>query len=96
VPVGTFSGCFYDGKLPEPRKRTGGIGTPAYEVKCVKPIFSYGIPNVWVGVDENDLPTFESQAAYLKRHGVLFAGEEKRSDFEPEAAPKSWDYFGRG
>jgi hypothetical protein len=40
-----------------------------------------------VAIDPNDPPTFESQAAYLKRHGLFLAGEERRlkkSDFEPE------------
>jgi hypothetical protein len=35
----------------------------------------------------NDPPTYESQAAYLKRHNLLTKSEEKRlkdSDFEPE------------
>jgi hypothetical protein len=84
LPVGTFRGCWYDGKLPEPRKRLGGTGTSAHEKLNVVPSFSYGVSNVWVGIDENDPPTFESQAAYLKRHGLLFAGEKKRSDFEHE------------
>jgi hypothetical protein len=84
-PVGTFPGCYYDGQLPQPRKRTGGTGTPAYEVQAVVPTFAYGIPTVRVGLDENDPPTFESQAEYLKRHGLLLAGEERRADFEPEA-----------
>ena len=37
--------------------------------------------------DPNDPPKFESQAAYLKRHGLLEPGEERRlnpADFEPE------------
>jgi hypothetical protein len=91
-PVGAMPGWWCDGKLPEPRKRVGGTGTPAYECRAVMPSFSHGIPNVWVGIDSDDPPTFESQAAYLKRHGLLFAGEEKRSDFEPETVPKSWDW----
>jgi hypothetical protein len=72
-------------KLPQPRKRTGGTGTPAYEVQSVGPAFAYGIPTVWVGLDEDNPPVFESQAAYLKRHGLLLAGEKRRADFEPEA-----------
>jgi hypothetical protein len=31
-----------------------------------------------VAIDPNDPPTFESQAAYLKRHGLFLAGEERR------------------
>jgi len=40
-----------------------------------------------VPVDPNDPPTFESQAAYLKRLGLLLPGEEKRlapKAFAPE------------
>jgi hypothetical protein len=37
-----------------------------------------------VAIDPNDPPIFESQASFLKRHGLLLAGEERRSDFEPE------------
>jgi hypothetical protein len=83
LPVSAFPGCWYDGQLPEPRLRLGGTGTPAYEVRAVKPSFPYGIPDVWVGIDEEDPPVFESQASYLKRHRVLFAGEERRAGFEP-------------
>jgi hypothetical protein len=93
LPIGTFPGCHYDGELPEPRKRLGGTGTAAYEVKCFKPTFSYGIPNIWVGIDADDLPLYESEAAYLKRHSLLMAGEEKRSDFEPETVSKGLDWF---
>jgi hypothetical protein len=71
----------------------GGTGTAAYEVKCVKPSFSRGLPEIWVGIDSDDSPAFESQAGYLKRYGMLLAGEERQADFEPEAIPKSWEYF---
>jgi len=40
-----------------------------------------------VAIDPEDPPRYESQAAYLKRHGLLTPAEEKRlsdSDFEPE------------
>jgi len=50
---------------------------------AVGPTFNYGVPKVWVGIEKNDLPVFESQAAYLKRHGFLFTGEGRRADFEP-------------
>jgi hypothetical protein len=42
-----------------------------------------------VAVDRSDPPTFESQATYLKRLGLLLAGEGRRlkkSDWEAEAA----------
>ncbi len=90
LPIGTFPGCYYDGKLAQPRKRLGGTGTPAHECRAVKPDFKYGIPAVWVGVDKCDPPTFESQAGFLKRHGMLLVGEEKRSDFEVETVNHEW------
>jgi hypothetical protein len=119
IPVGTFPGCYYDGELPEPRQRLGGTGTPAWDVLAYKPIYSSGLPAVWitpwqvryysgiavdirgapigdrypsnfsgVAIDPDDPPTFESQAAYLKRHGLFLAGEERRLkkvDWEAEA-----------
>jgi hypothetical protein len=111
-------GWYYDGLLPEPRLRLGGTGTPASDVLSCVPVFSRGLPAVWitrqqikyysglavdirgtpiggalavfdgVEIDPDDPPTFESQAAYLKRHGLFLAGEERRlrkTDFEPEA-----------
>jgi hypothetical protein len=44
-----------------------------------------------VAIDPDDPPTFESQAAYLKRHGLFLAGEERRlkkADLEAEAIQK--------
>jgi hypothetical protein len=40
-----------------------------------------------VAIDANDPPRFESQASYLKRHGLFLAGEERRlrkADWVPE------------
>jgi hypothetical protein len=40
-----------------------------------------------VAIDANDPPTFESQAVYLKRYGLLLAGEDRRlktADRAPE------------
>jgi hypothetical protein len=120
LPLGTFPDRYYDGKLPEPRQRLGGIGTPASDVLACVPTYSYGLPAVWisqwqvryysgiavdihgnpigdrypsnnfkgVAIDPNDPPMFESQAAYLKRHGLFLAGEERRlkkTDYEPES-----------
>jgi hypothetical protein len=45
-----------------------------------------------VAIDPNDPPTFESQAVYLKRHGLFIAGEERRlrkADWEAEAISKT-------
>ena len=35
-------------KLPAPRKRLGGTGTPAYDVLACVPTFAYGIPTIWI------------------------------------------------
>jgi hypothetical protein len=86
-PRGTYPGRFYDGKLPEPRERLGGTGTPDYEARAVVPSFSFGVPDGWIDIDRDDMPLFESEATYLKRHGLLFPGEAKRlmkEDWEPE------------
>jgi hypothetical protein len=40
-----------------------------------------------VAIDPKDPPVYESQAAYLERHGLLLPGERRRlrkADFEPE------------
>jgi hypothetical protein len=113
---GTRSHRWWQYDAPEPRRRLGGIGTPASDVLAYLPIFRYGLPWIWiehwqvmyysglavdihgapigeryptdsfkgVAIDPNDPPRFESQAAYLKRHGLFLAGEQRRSDFEPE------------
>ena len=118
-PIGTYPGWYYDGKLPEPRQRTGGTGTPNHEVLAYAPQFELGIPVGWVdqwavdyyngraqdihgnpigtefsegnfdgfAYDPEDPPIFESQAAYLDRHGLLTAPERKAlgpDAFEPE------------
>ena len=118
---GTWPGWWLDGKLPEPRLRLGGVGTPVHEVLAHVPTFDYGLPTRWVEcwmmmvyyngrakdvrgtpiganhkpgdfagvpIDPDDPPVFESQAAYLERHGLLLPGERRRlrkADFEPEA-----------
>jgi hypothetical protein len=48
IPLGTFPGLYFDGKLPEPRQRLGGIGTPAHEVLAYKPTYSLGLPAIWI------------------------------------------------
>jgi hypothetical protein len=117
-PLGTYPSCFCDGKLPEPRKRLGGIGTPNYQALAISPSFTRGIPDSWVtpadvayytgasrdthgkltnqnpsssfdgvAIDTDDPPRFESEAAYLERHGLLFPDERQRisdTNFEHE------------
>ena len=118
APRMTAPGMYYDNKLPEPRRRLSGVGTPVSEVLSCVPVFSRGLPAVWisrqqvkyysglavdvrgtpiggklaifngVAIDPEDPPRYESEAAYLERHGLFLPGEKKRlkkSDFEPES-----------
>jgi hypothetical protein len=88
IPVGTWdvtAGTFLDGKLPEPRLQVSGAGDPPWERFNYAPEFEFGIPKQWVGLDPKDPPRFESQAHYLRRHGLFLPGEEKKltaADFE--------------
>lgn len=98
-PIGTWPGCWYDGKLAAPRLRVGGTRTPKHKHLAFMPESAFGIFTLWItagevetfkldclAVDPNDPPTFESQAAYLKRHDLLLKGERpSASAFEPEA-----------
>ena len=66
---------------PEPeRRQLGGTGRRS----AMGPI--YGLP--WLlEIDPDDPPRFESQAAYLRRLGLLLPGERPPpAAFEPEAA----------
>ncbi|HUT44564.1 MAG TPA: hypothetical protein VMW95_09520 [Desulfobacterales bacterium] len=85
-------GAWFDGTLPEPRLRVGGAGTVAQEkFPAIIPRFNCGIPKDWHEIDEHDPPTFEAEASYLKRHGLLSKTKEKRlkpGDFEPESCLK--------
>lgn len=93
------SGFWYEGTLPEPRRRLGGIGTPAAEVLAVVPAFAFGIPTGWVTqfeadyhgsdfagkpIDPADPPTFESEAAYLRRRRLLTPAERAHLRAHPE------------
>ncbi len=88
--LGTFEGCYYDGKLPEPRRRLGGIGTPAFEVSALVDQFEWGLPGYWVtradvdrrgpafegvAIDSSDPPRYESEASYLRRLDLLLPTE---------------------
>lgn len=62
----------------EQRRRLGGTGTPAHEVTAHVPFFELGIPVDWAAdYDPNDPPVFETEAAFLKRHKLLVAGDAK-------------------
>lgn len=109
VEAGGWSECYFDRQLPDPRRRQGGTGEPAYEHLAVVPRLNHGIPEDWItageveehqldaaaAVNPADPPRYESQASYLKRHGLLTPGEARRlkpADFEPEVVlPESED-----
>lgn len=66
----------YRERLPEPRRRLGGTGTPWHEEHpAALPKLSRGIPDAWAAIDPDDPPTYESEAAYLDRHGLLGPAE---------------------
>lgn len=84
---------------PEPRQRVGGTGSPSYECMGFAPAFSFGLPTSWPSVvnvelelckksdvpDPDDPPVYESQAAYLQRHGLLTSAEIKWLTKHPAA-----------
>jgi hypothetical protein len=99
---GTRPPFWWQFDAPEPRRRLGGMGTPASDVMAYAPRFVLGISADWVddeaierGVkadrfDPADPPAYESQTAYLKRVKMLLSGEARRllaDAFEPEVLP---------
>lgn len=77
LPFGTWPGCFWDGRLQEPRKQLGGTGCDASLISAYMPSYESGLPTAWAGYEAADPPVFESQAAYLSRHGLLTASEKR-------------------
>jgi hypothetical protein len=68
------------------RRRLGGVGTPARE-RSDCPDWarkvSYGMPGVFAeDYSMTDPPRFESETAYLRRHGLLSDEERRRFDVE--------------
>jgi hypothetical protein len=87
IPLGTYTGRFYDGELPEPRQRLAGTGTPAHETQAYIPQSRFGVLYSWLGADPADPLIIESEAAYLQRHNLFFPGEKRRlkaADFQGE------------
>lgn len=76
-------------EMVEPRKQLGGTGAPSWEkYPAILPYYTRAIPDSWEGIDPDDPPSVESEAAYLRRHKMFLPGEEKRipvDAFEPEA-----------
>ncbi len=79
----------------EPRARMGGGGVSVHELppepgeRFLWRHFAFGLSLEWETDPPQDQPAlFESEAAYLKRHGLLLDREQERlaaADFEPEA-----------
>jgi len=65
----------YAPRLIEPRRLLRGNGKPLHEALLIAPAHDYGIP-VWFG-DPDNPPAFESQHAYLKRHGLQHPAERR-------------------
>lgn len=83
--LGTHGGAFYDGKLQQPRKQISGGGCDASAISAYMPSYESGLPTSWAGFEEGAQPVFESQAAYLQRHGLLTPHEVRvltASDYE--------------
>jgi hypothetical protein len=91
IPSGSWprvAGTYLDGRIAEPRHRVGGRGVASHDFyPAWAPAFEWGVPAYWEGCDPEDPPQFESQACYLRRHGLLTAEEQRRlpvDAFEPE------------
>ena len=67
---GTRPSFWWQFDAPEHRQQLGGTGTAT--ASC----FVLGIPADWT--EDFDPALYESQAAFLKRHGLLLAGEGRR------------------
>jgi hypothetical protein len=82
---------------PEPRRCVGGIGTPLHECGGAwAELYEYGVPMDWKTSEHNlragtplsadDPPRFESEASFLRRHGLLLRAERarlSRRSYEP-------------
>lgn len=75
-PLGTWPGYFIDGKLPAPRERLGGKGTPAFEVLNYMPEYAYGLPTRWVDDWSIALYTGQARDVHGKRMFAEYAGKD--------------------
>jgi hypothetical protein len=77
---GTRPAAWWRCDAPEPRRRLAGVGEPKLNGRHL------GVPAEWFSVDPENPPLFESEPAFLRRHGLLQPGEVRRlkpGDFEP-------------
>lgn len=92
-----WQGCYWLDYTPDLRLRVGGVGDPRFLHLNYTPEFHRGVPCDWmteedvelykvgVAMDPANPPAFESEAAYLKRHGLLTPVEERWLERHPEA-----------
>lgn len=73
--------AFWEGTLPDPRRRLSGIGTPAYMVLAYVPHFSFGIPETWVSKWDEDY--YNGRAKDI--HGNPIGTEYREGDFTGQA-----------
>jgi hypothetical protein len=73
--LGRWAHTVYAPRLIETRRKLRGNGKPLHEALLIAPAHDYGIP-VWFG-DPDNPAVFESQHAYLKRHGLLHPAERR-------------------
>jgi hypothetical protein len=85
VTLGRFYGTTFAPAMVEPRCLLRGSGCPLHEAAAFAPSYAYGIP-AWCG-DPDEPPEFETQAAYLKRHGLLLPAERRARPVEPHPYP---------
>ena len=74
--LGRWSRTVLAPRLIQTRRKLRGEGRPLHEALNYAPAHHYGIP-AWFG-DPGNPPVFESQHAYLKRHGLLLKAERRK------------------
>jgi hypothetical protein len=74
-PIGTWPDCYYDGMLPLPRQRIGGIGTPKFDVFAYSPNYRSGIPTLWVESWEVEYYSGRAKDIHGNPIGQNFAGK---------------------
>lgn len=81
---GTRPFAFWLLEAPEPRRHVRGCGRPDPEGTYPHDLARRRGILPFTDVDPNDPPFVESEAAYLRRHGLLTAGEDLPAEcFEP-------------
>jgi hypothetical protein len=67
------------------RRQLAGSGAPLHTVSAFVRYASYGLLD-WACADPDEL-VFETQAAYLRRHGLLLPAERRARPVEPHPLP---------